>query len=414
MRGVLGLLGVLAVAAPAAAGPRVSVRAHTEIILDPVHRAEGGVAIRGQVRERASGEPIAAGSVRIEVDGVPYDATLDADGRFDQFVPAEAGRRHAVAIDFGGEDRLDPSRVAIPELDVAKRPLTLTVTAPPRHARIDGPLEVTVQAQESFQPVALRAWLHLGPVDAEPSALPRLRAIDTDAAGLATITLDPATLGPPGPKRLEVRFPGDDVFDPAQGQANLLVVSTTKLVFELDDTTVQFEGRIRGHGRLVDDRDVPLEGQPVSLSIDGAPPPRPRDAPPDDAPPAPGATVQRVVDESITARDGTFMLEGRASELVPGAYRVQAVFDAPAAYLEPDQSTPVLVIVAEKRPVPVGYSFAAFGATLASILAFVALRTRPWTRWLSRLRPEAARAAPDAAAGAAAAPPRTGLALARP
>jgi hypothetical protein len=416
MRPVLGTLGVLLAVQPSVAGPLVSVRGRTEILLAPVLRAEGGVSIRGTVRERASNEPIAAGSVHIEVDGVAFDATLDADGHFDQFVAAEPGRRLRVAIDFGGEDRLDPSRVAIPDLDVAKRPLTLTLIAPPRHSRADGRLELQVQAQESFQPVAIRTALHYGSVDADPDQLPKIADLTTDDTGIATFALDPAQLGDPGQKRLEVRFPGNDVFDPAQAQSNLAVTSTTALTFTLESTTVKFEGRIHGRGRLVDDRGKPLAGQPVALSIDGAPP-RPAPGTPAPAPAAAGAevaSVRRVVDEVITAHDGTFTLEGRASELVPGAYRVQAVFESPAIYLEPTRSTPVLVVVAEKRPVPVGYSFAAFGATLASILAFVALRTRPWTRWLSRLRPEAARAAPEATAGPGAAPPRTGLALARP
>lgn len=416
MRAVLGVIAALLAAAPAAqAGPLVSVRARTEIVLDPVRRAEGGVSIRGQVRERASGEPIGAGTVRIEVDGVAFDASLDAEGRFDQFVAAAPGRRHRVAIDFGGEDRLDPSRVAIPELDVAKRPLTLTLTVAERHSRGDGPLDVSLQAQESFQPISIRAPLHYGPVDADPDELPRIGELSTDAAGVAVVSIDPRSLGGPGPKRLEVRFPGDDVFDPAQAQANLSITSTTELTFEVESTSVKFEGRMRGRGRLVDDLGQPLAGQPVALSLDGAPPPPPPGAPARAAPPAgsESATVQRMIDEAITAPDGTFALEGRASELVPGAYRVQAAFESPAAYLEADLSTPVLITIAPKRPVPVGYSFAAFAATLASILAFVALRTRPWTRWINRLRPEAARAAPDAPAGSAA-PPRTGLALARP
>jgi hypothetical protein len=68
--------------------------------------------------------------------------------------------------------------------------------------------------------------------------------------------------------------------------------------------------------------------------------------------------------------------------------------------------------VAERRPVPVGYSLAAFAATAASIVAFVALRTRPWTRWVERLRGESA--GKGAGEGEGEAAPHTGLSLARP
>jgi hypothetical protein len=91
----------------------------------------------------------------------------------------------------------------------------------------------------------------------------------------------------------------------------------------------------------------------------------------------------------------------------------QAVFESPRGFLSGSRSPPARITVAERRPVPVAYSLAAFALTAASIVAFVALRTRPWTRWMKRLRGESA----GPAAGAAEkrdAPPHTGLTLARP
>lgn len=421
MRRVAGLLGLgvtaLTLARPSVAAPVVEIHARSEIILDPVKRAAGGLQVSGVLRERASAEPIGFASVLVSIDGNTATTMTGPDGRFAQFFPVEGGR-HRVSVEFTGLERRAAHKIDIPDLDVAKRPVTLAVSAPPRHSRDTGGLEIQIQAQEEFDPLAgLKIDVHLGPAEAVRESLPRLATATTDESGAAILALPADKLGAPGHKSIDVRFAGSDVFDAARAQASTTIVSSTTITFETSSREIDFEGRITGEGRLVDDQKKGIAGQPVSLRVSGVKMAAEAAAAP--APPAPAAPDDpvrgggRTVDETVTDADGNFRLEARASELGPGVYKVQAVFSPVVMFLEGDHSPLAEVKVAEKRPVPVAYSLAAFAITAASILAFVALRTQPWKRWLRRLRPEGAGPAGDAAARQDAAP-HTGLALARP
>jgi hypothetical protein len=397
-------LCVCALASPAAgAPPVVAIRARTAVTLDPVQRQEGGVRVSGLVHERGSLEPVPYAPVTIGFDDQVQAAVAEMDGRFSLFFPTSGGR-HRLQVSFRGDERFDPADIAIPDFDVSKRPIRVEVRGPETHSRQHGPLPLSIFAQNETDPVAVQVDVHYGPADADQ--LEKVSTVFTDARGSAEVSLAAARLGPPGAKRVEVRFAGDDAFDRAAGQTSLLLRSATALTFEPDSRTIGFEGRLRGRGVLTDDLGQGIAGQMVSLSVDGAP-----------APASEGgggttpATETRTVDDAMTAADGSFVLEARASELGPGSFRVQAVFDPAVPHLDDRRSTPVQVVVAERRPVPVAWSLAAFAFTAGALVAFVALRRRPWTRWVDKLRAETASAAPP---GARDAPPHTGLALARP
>lgn len=396
-------LFVCALASPAAGTPPVvAIRARTAVTLDPVLRQEGGVRVSGLVHERGSLEPVPYAPVTIAFDDQTQSAVAEMDGRFTLFF-ATTGGRHRLQINYRGDERFDPADVAVPDFDVSKRPVRVEVRGPETHSRQHGPLTLSIFAQNDVDPIAVRVDVHYGPADADD--LPRVATVFTDVHGSGEVGIPVARLGPPGAKRVEVRFPGDDAFDGARGQTTLLLHSATTIRFELESRSIGFEGRLRGKGVLEDDLGQGIAGQPVSLSVDGAP-----------ASPGEGAAVTavsetRAVDDAITAADGSFTLEAGASEIGTGNYRVQAVFDSAVPHLDSRRSPPQQVVVAERRPVPVAWSLGAFGLTAAALVAFVALRRRPWTRWMKTLRGETATAAASAAAHA---PPHTGLALARP
>jgi hypothetical protein len=398
MTRLIGALLVLSVPIAARATPPVvTIRARTMVTLDPVQRQSDGLRVSGLVHERGSFEPVPYAPVTISLDDQTLGTTSEGDGRFTLFFPTSGGRHH-LQISYRGDDKFDPADLAIPDFDVSKRPVEVGVRGPDTHSRQQGPLPLTIYAQNEVDPIAVKLEVHYGPADADE--LPHIATVFTDAHGAAELAIPADKLGPPGSKRIEVRFAGDDAFDGARGQARLLLTSATTLSFELDSTSIGFEGRLRGHGVLLDDQKKGLAGQSISLSVDG-----PSD--PGNAQPA----TTRSVDDAVTAADGSFTLEAGASELGPGTFRVQAVFDSVAPHLDSRRSTPVQVAIAERRPVPVGYSLAAFGITAGALLAFVALRRRPWTRWVKTLRGETAAAGAPTAADA---PPHTGLALARP
>lgn len=400
MTRVAAALVVLGVALAAdATPPVVTIRARTAVTLDPVQRQEGGVRVSGLVHERGSLEPVPYAPVTISLDDQVQSATTESDGRFTMFFPTIGGR-HRLQISFRGDDRFDPADVAIPDFDVTKRPIRVEVRGPENHSRQHGPLPLSIFAQNDVDPVAVHVDIHYGPADADE--LPKLGTVFTDVRGSAEYALPAARLGPPGAKRIEVRFAGDDAYDGARGQTTLLLRSATTLTFELESRSIGFEGRLRGLGVLKDDHGQGVGGQPISLSVDGPTA-------------SPGDTAQarqetRAVDDAVTAADGSFSLEAGASELGPGTFRAQAVFDSTVPHLDSKRSTPVQVVIAERRPVPVGYSLAAFALTAGALVAFVVLRRRPWTHWMKTLRGDTAAAAPPAAD----APPHTGLALARP
>jgi Carboxypeptidase regulatory-like domain len=384
----------------AAAGPVVDVRARTAITVDPIRRARGvstfppmvGLRVNGRIHERGSGEPVPnAMNATITLDDqLPRPLVVDEDGRFQAWLAAERGS-HRLTIDFPGNTRFEASQFTLPDLDVAKQPLVLNLRVPNEHRRAKGPLEIEVQATDEREPARVKFSLHVG--GAEQEQLPAVGEATTDRFGRAPFALPVERLGAPGPKRLRAVFAGDDLYDSAVVEDTFLVTSATRLTFNPDNSDIEFEGRVLGSGRLLDDLGAPLDGQSISLVADG-----------------PGG--RRVLDESLTGPDGRFQLDAPAGELGPGRHIVQAVFDSPRPHLEESRSPPARIAVAERRPVPVGYSLAAFAATAASIVVFVALRTRPWTRWLDRLRGESA--GKGAAEGEGEAAPHTGLSLARP
>jgi hypothetical protein len=391
---------VAALARPAAAGPVIEVRARTAITVEPIRRVRGattippmiGLVVHGRLHERGSGEPVAhATGMSVSLDGELHPVEVDEDGNFDTLFTAESGRHH-LSVEYPGDSRFEGSRFALPELDVAKQPLKLSLRAPDHARRARGPLELEVQASDEAEPVQVRIAIRLGSAEAEE--LHEVGRATTDELGRAPISVPIDQLGPPGPKRIVAHFAGDEVYDPASAEASFLLVTETRIQLEIDDAGVAFEGRLRGRGKLTDDLGAGLAGEPVSLMAEDQ-------------------EGRRSLDDALTGPDGTFVLDAPASELGAGPHMVQAVFESPRSYLEVSRSATVTRAGAERRPVPVGYSLAAFAATAASIVAFVALRTRPWTRWLARLRGKSA--GPPLAAGEKRdAPPHTGLALARP
>ena len=394
-----GLLGAAAGLhlAPAAAAPVVAIRARTDVVLEPIRREEGGIIVRGIVRERGSGAPVPYAEVNVILDGQPAGFTADEDGRFAAFFPTERGRQHRLAVQFEGNRQYDPAGLEIARLDVSKRPLTMTVSAPGEHQRAGGPLSIRVFTQDELSPASVPVTIHVGPQDrAGTGAAPHVIEARTGEDGSAAVAIPPEVLGGPGPVRIEARFGGSDVFDEARSHATVLVRSATTLALSLESGSIRFEGRVRGRGQLLDDRGTGISGATVALVVEDERGPR-------------------SLDEALTGEDGRFELEAGASELGTGAHRVQAVFDPIERWLDPSRSEVARLVVEEKRPVPVGYSLAAFAATAASILVFVGLRTRPWRRWMERLRAGSPGGGPGAATEARGdAPPRTGLAPARP
>jgi len=391
-RGAL-MMGVLAaLTLTARAAPVVSIRARTEVSLDPIRREAGGLRISGLVRERGSGLPVPLATLRIDLDSETTWVTTAADGRFTEWLAVE-GEDHRLAVEFIGDSQFDRSDTTLSQLDLSKNPLMLDVRAPAEHRRGDGPLPISIFASGEIDPVSVAVDVYIGLVDAPKLEL-ALR-VRTDDRGVANVSIEPNRLGPPGSLRVVADSSGDDDFDPARAEATVTWRSRADLRLEIPESDLAFDDRLVGRGRLTDDGGSGLAAQPVALVVQ-----RP------DGP--------ATLDEAMTDELGRFALLAKASELGQGTHQVQAVFTPSSPYLDPARSEPAQITVAARRPVPVGYSLAALVAAIAAILAFVGMRKKPWQKWLARLRARTADDPSGLPADRQRSEPHHGLALARP
>lgn len=392
-RAILVLLMVVGHLGPALAAPVISVRARTEIHLDPLRRHGDGVMISGHLRERVTGAPVTLGQMIIEVDGARHQVTTGQDGRFSYWLPIE-GEDQPLDIEFVGDSQFDGAEVSVARLDMSKRPLMLSVSAPSTHRRADGPLELTIKATDEIDPAAVPYDVYID--HSGHAATGSFVNSWTDSAGTARVVIPPGKLGPPGPVTLRVHSPGTSDFDEARAEATVAILSASTTTFEVESAKVPYNGRLVGRGQLTDDAGAPLRERQVALMVE--------------LPTGPVA-----IDETLTDEQGRFALIADADELGKGAHTVQARYEPVGTFVEGSRSPPVQIEIAPPMPVPFGYSLAAFAAAAGFIVAFVLLRTKPWIGWLDRFRGGAAEEdGPRAAGGEGSAEPHHGLALARP
>jgi hypothetical protein len=351
-------LTIAAAIGPADAAPIVEVRARTSIQLDPISRVPGGIRISGRVTDLASPEPIANATVEIRFDGAVYYVRTGDDGRFAvDDIPASEGR-HDVEVAVSPTDQYDASTETLRDFDVSKEPLQLDLSA---QLVGDDDIEIVLRASSAGLPAELRTALWAGDLD-DPE-LKRLGDLRTDSRGRATLKIGRGALGGFGQKRAEARFPGDDTYDPAIGSTRFTIEAAATITLSIDDSDIAFEDELRGRGVVRDEDGEILAGQRVALIAAG-----------------------REVAEATTDDRGGYKLSVEASELGEGELQVHAELFPSDSWIKTARSEPRAIRIGEQRPVPVGATLAAFGATCLALLAFVGLRTRPWESWLARLR----------------------------
>ncbi len=386
---VVLLVGLL-IAVPAHPAPVVTVKVRTAIELDPVRREAGGITVRGRVVDRFSREPVRWLRVTVHLDDFVRIAQSDSEGRFEASFSAVDGT-HQLEVTYPGDRNYAPASYQISDFDVAKNPLTLSITTEPVVDYGAGGLEVNLHAGSDIGGVAIHAELRFG--DAEAESLAPIGSATTDQFGRGSIVLDQKTLGSPGRKRIEVRFAGSPDYDAARAHTTFLVVTGSAIEFALRDTQIAYESRLRGKGRVTDDAGDPIAGAPVALVIG-----------------------DRHLAETLAGADGGFSFRVRGSDLGPGKHNVQAVFEPSRSWHRGSRSAPATVLVAEPKPIPVSYTLAAFAVTALALVAFVGLRTQPWRRWqwLARWRKAKPEPAHEPGGDRPAAAIRTGLVPSRP
>jgi hypothetical protein len=363
---------------PASAAPIIQVKGRPAIQLGPVHRVAEGVEIAGTVVELVGGDPLPFVVIEVALDGESEFTQTDETGRFRMVRRVDDGA-HRLTIGVEGDDQLAEATVEVERFDIQRRPLALAVSARQPDATA---VKISVQATGDQPTGGLAIEVRAGPTDG--AAPTPVGTITTDPRGEGELAIPMTALGGPGSKLFEVAFAGDAVWDAARATTVATIESKTTLELELADDAIRHEGRLRARGRLLDADGKGLAALPVVVRGKG-----------------------RVLTDLLTAPDGGFELSIAASEIGPGPLTVQASFEPKSGWLGASRSPIRAATIEERRPVPLRLTFGALAATAAALLAFVALRTRPWERWSHA-------PAPEASTPSAASVPSEGLAPARP
>jgi hypothetical protein len=359
------LLFALAASGPgdAAAAPVIDVRARTAIEIDPIRRDFDGITVRGRVVDKFSRAPVPWVSVELRLDQFARSTSADSSGGFTATFAVTAGK-HDLSVEFRGDLHHESSRFEILGFDVSKNPLSLGLTLS-RGVASYGEDDVTarVTASSDFGGVVLPIAVLVGPEGADERDLTQVGVVRTDEAGNGELAIPVARLGEPGRKRVLARYDGDVAYDEARATATFLVKTDTRIEFRASSTDLAYEDRFRGNGSVLDAQGGAVDGGAVTLMVGS-----------------------RSVAETGAKPDGSFSFDISASELGSGKFNVQAVFDPSREWQRGSRSDPLTVLVASPEPVPVSYTVAAFALTALAILAFIAMRTRPWEKWLARWR----------------------------
>jgi len=370
----------------------VKVRSRAQLQLDPVRRLSGGlVRVAGRVSDGQVG--IGDATLSISIDGRPVaDATTDELGSFARDFPLPDGS-YDLEVRFDGDAYIASAGAKLADFDVRKETIELAVRAPAEAIVGGDDLRIAVRAQSTTGPATVDVALFAVALDTGERA--RIGGVTTGADGLGETSIPPDQLGLPGRKRLEAQFRGNDAYNAAAASRALVVATATDLTFSVVTAAVAFEDDVRGTGVLADVNGTGIPGAAVELLAGGKP-----------------------VADALTDERGRFEIQVEASDLEPGAVNVQARFRSPDSWLRDSRSAPVAVEIAEPQPVPLRYTLAAFALTLVAVLAFAALRTRPWVPWLEALRrrsptnePRRADSEPSATAAEM---PASGLVQSRP
>jgi hypothetical protein len=347
----------------AAAAPQITIKARTVFKLEPVRRAYSGIVVRGQLLDKFSDEPVPWRRIRIELDGGWLDRQTDGEGGFDAtFYVDPAGRQHDLTVTFSGDAQYTASEFRIEGLDVQKESLELTVSAPPTAEFDARTIELIAKARTDLGGVVLDVDVLYGDNDGD---LEKIGTITTDATGRGSFGVSQARAGAPGRKRVRIEFAGDDAYNKAHAEATFVLSTDASISLEAGSTSLKYESKFKARGAVADSRGGPIVGEPVAL-VAGA----------------------RRLAETITRDDGSFEFKVSASEFGEGKHNVQAVFEPTKSYLRSDRTELVSITVAAPQPVPMSYTIAAFAATAFAMIAFVALRTKPWQKWMAKLRRE--------------------------
>jgi Domain of unknown function (DUF4129) len=381
----LRLLPLLALLLPLSASaddaPLIKIRSRARLEVGTVERSPHGVTVSGALWDDAANAGVDGKRVRVLLRGT---GALAADSLRVE-LPAPMGSYEVEAAFLGDGDYAPPPPIAR-TVDVRRRPVELTLSAPDRSSITAKSLPFSIEVRDAGRAADLPLEISLDPLPDRPGVPPPHLALASGAGGRTTAALDLPPAAPAGARLiLHARFAGDAERDAASAERAVLLTAPTRLDAEASAAAVPRGDDLAVAGRLTDPNG-PLEGQVVEAVDDAG----------------------RTLGQALTDRDGRFTIAAATRALPAGAVRLHAAYDPPVSFRDAARSPSLEVTILPPAPVPLAGWLTPPLATLALLAGVWVWRKRPF-RLLARPR---VRPADPAFASSPAAP--TGLVEARP
>ncbi|MSP62848.1 MAG: carboxypeptidase regulatory-like domain-containing protein, partial [Myxococcales bacterium] len=358
---LLVLFPATALCAPEA--PLIRVRARTRVEVATALRIAGGVAVDGALWDDALGAGVAGKPVTVQlrgaIDTLEVTGITDDRGAFHLVLPAPIGTYDVQASFLGDRDYAAPPAYAR-TIDIARRPITLLLSAPER-AGLGAGLPLTVEARDGKTAAALALTLTLTATEAGSPSSTATVSTGSDGRGEGMLAL-PSGIRPGAQLLLRATFAGDAVHDAAAASRPVLVTSSSTLTAALEGPSIHRGEALGVTGRL-SDTTGPLAGEVVEAISAG----------------------DARLGEATTDAAGRFRIAAATGSLAPGEARLAVHYRPPLSYRDPARSASLDLTVLPPAPIPLaGYLLPPL-ATLALLALAWTLRRHPW-RLLRRAR----------------------------
>ncbi len=379
------MLGVFAT--PVFSAPTVLVRDRVDIQLEPIRRQKQAAVIAGTIVERSTGKGVFDEYLIIQIDDEVVRVRTTSVGKF-SYTSSIPDGSHVLNINFEGTDTLDPASLFIASFDFSKNPILVALSHPSETKDTNDSFDVTVTTSSLGAPASVPVSLHLGPQDVP---LPLVATQTCDPRGQCQFSIPRSFYQESGRYQIEARFQGDRDYDSGFARGTINVVASSNLSLHSSQTEVKFGETLKLSGTLKNGLDIAIPGAVVAIEMNA-----------------------QHISDTKTDENGNFSLHLNTEEMGSGTSTLQAVFRPNESWQSSGRSSPLTITIGQRTPIPIVYTFLAFAATALALLSFVAVRTKPWEKYLNRKKPAKEESKERATTPANAAPVAGGVSFSRP
>ncbi len=355
----LAMLILLGIGSQANAQAVVSVKAHSEITLQPIRRTNTGVLVTGNLVTRVSRDPIADRKLSVTLGTNRQVVRSDEDGRFRAEFGLPLLPNPSLVVAFRGDRHYSKAQTTLSEFRVSRNPLTLGVEVPEQVSYPDGQLAITITSRTENGPVSvpLDVFIYHSAQGGHNHRPIHKQSAQTTSDGYITIQRNAADLGDPGYKRIEIYFRGNHVLNPQRQTATLTLVSDTILTLNPTSDSISMHSQWLASGTLQNSAKRGLRSHQVRLMSD-----------------------DRILGTTTTTEGGYFETQIDAGVLGLGKHSVYAVFKTEVPWIRSARSTPIEIEIQQQAPKSTNYTVLGFILTTTLVVVFVFAQHHPWRR----------------------------------